>query len=146
MKNFVCNIIVNDRELSIIYDKLASGVYCHYEHYNMADDDMARDMNVYFDEFYPIIFDNDYDSSLSILHDPENYYKLNIAQVQNWHNVSDKTIERQLKLFRPYIEKWIDEQLEKPPLHQMSSTTQLFWKHGRTLTEKDKAKIAEILE
>lgn len=146
MKNFVCNIIVNNRELSVVYDKLTNGVYCHYEHYSMTDEDMMNDMRVYFDEFYSIIFDRAYDPSLSILRKPDNFYILNIAQVQDRNCLSDEIINEQLKLFKPYIERWVEEQLSKPSDSMKPVTTQLFWKHGRELTEEDKVKIAEVLE
>ena len=55
-------------------------------------------------------------------------------------------INEQLKLFKPYIERWVEEQLSKPSDSMKPVTTQLFWKHGRELTEEDKVKIAEVLE
>ena len=53
--------------------------------------------------------------------------------------------QEDIEMIAPVISLWIEEQLSKPSVHLEPLTTQLFWKHGRTLTEEDKAKIAEAL-
>ena len=52
------------------------------------------------------------------------------------------------ELVAPIIERWIDEHLKLPYYlkGEENQITQLFWKHGRTLTEEEKARIAEVLE
>jgi len=141
--NKLCVIIVGDSKLYILNDFWGFGLGDSY--WKTSEEERTK-YNNQIKENPEEFFNNYIFAKSDTLYVTSIYNNRLLGSIPEDSEEAKRYQQEDIEMIAPVISLWIDKQLSKLTKHQKLLSTQLFWKYGRTLTEKDKVKIAEVLK